>query len=94
MISEGRGRRASYPSRRRSRLEHGGGRGWNNRQPYANGEGREQYGQSGHNAFAGQPGLNDALPPGVLEAGKTYHGIVVALLESYGFIRRVVSDMQ
>lgn len=86
--AEGRGRRAQYNSRGRGRADIGRGRG--QRQPVSNGDGRGQFGQQWQEPPLGQPVqavLNDSPPPGLTEPGKAFQGVVVSILDSYGFIR-------
>ncbi len=90
--ADGRGRRAPYGGRGRGRSD-AAGRGRGQRQHVSNGEGRVSFGQQwlepslGH---PGQPAFNDGHPPGFAsEPGKATQGAIVALLDSYGFIRSV-----
>lgn len=88
--AEGRGRRASYGGRGRGRTD-SSGRGRGQRPPVSNGEARGQFGQQWPESSIGQqvqPVTYDSPPPGFpLESSKTSQGVVVALLDSYGFIR-------
>ena len=90
--ADGRGRRAPYGGRGRGRADMSG-RGRGQRQPVSNGEGRGQSGPQWQEPSLGQPAqaaLNDAPPPGfLLDSGSAMQGVVVALLDSYGFIRCV-----
>lgn len=81
--AEGRGRRALYNSRDRGEYSN---RGRGLRQPGGSGEHRAQFGQQ--ESPLGQAVLSDSPPPGLSEPGKTLQGVVVALLDSYGFIRQ------
>ena len=86
--AEGRGRRAPYNSRGRGEY---GTRGRGQRQPVSSGETRAQFGQQWQEPPLGQAILSDSPPPGLAEPGQTLQGVVVALLDSYGFIRQAVS---
>ena len=90
--AEGRGRRASYGGRGRGRAD-SSGRGRGQRPPVSNGEARGQFGQQWPESSIGQqvqPVAYDSPPPGFpLDSSKTSQGVVVALLDSYGFIRYV-----
>lgn len=81
--AEGRGRRPPYNSRGRGEYSN---RGRGQRQPGSSGETRAQFGQQ--EPSLGQAVLSDSPPPGLTEPGKTLQGVVVALLDSYGFIRQ------
>ncbi|KAL3144539.1 hypothetical protein ABBQ32_004270 [Trebouxia sp. C0010 RCD-2024] len=84
--AEGRGRRASSSSRGRGRAEYGN-RGRGQRQPVSNGGSRAQFGQLEPLGQPLQAVSNDSPPPGLPEPGRKLQGVVVALLDSYGFIR-------
>ncbi|KAL0042476.1 hypothetical protein WJX79_001033 [Trebouxia sp. C0005] len=95
--ADGRGRRAPYGGRGRGRSD-AAGRGRGQRQHVSNGEGRGSFGQPwlepslGHPA---QPAFNDGHPPGFAsEPGKAMQGVIVALLDSYGFIRPLGGQSQ
>lgn len=81
--AEGRGRRAPYNSRGRGEYSN---RGRGQRQPGSSGETRAQFGQQ--EPSLGQAVFSDSPSPGLTEPGKTLQGVVVALLDSYGFIRQ------
>ena len=83
--AEGRGRRAPYNSRGRGEY---GSRGRGQRQPVSSGETRAQFGQQWQEPPLGQAVPSDSPPPGLAEPGHTLQGVVVALLDSYGFIRQ------
>lgn len=86
--AEGRGRRAPSNLRGRGRMDYGG-RGRGQRQPISEGESRAQFGQQRQEPLGQtlQAVHNDSPPPGLPEPNKTLQGVVVALLDSYGFIR-------
>lgn len=87
--AEGRGRRASYNSRGRGRVEYGG-RGRGQRQPNGDGQSFGHFGQQWQETPLGQPvqdALGDSPPSGLTPPGKPLQGLVASLLGSYGFIR-------
>ncbi|KAL3155007.1 hypothetical protein ABBQ38_011531 [Trebouxia sp. C0009 RCD-2024] len=84
--AEGSGRRAPSSSRGRGRADYGSrGRGY--RQPVSNDDSRAQFGQQEPLGQALQAVSNGSPPPGLPEPGRKLQGVVVALLDSYGFIR-------
>ena len=83
---EGRGRRAPASSRGRVRADFGS-RGRGQRQPVSDSDSRAQFGQQEPLGQGFQAVSNDSPPPGLPEPGRTLQGVVVALLDSYGFIR-------
>ena len=83
--AEGRGRRAPYNPRGRGEY---GSKGRGQRQPVSSGDPRAQFGQQWQEPPLGQAVLGDSPPPGLAEPGQTLQGVVVALLDSYGFIRQ------
>ena len=88
--AEGRGRRPPQGGRGRARGE-AGGRGRSQRLPVGNGEAQSHFGQHWPEPTAnqtGQPMQHESHPPGfVPEADSPQQGVIVAILDSYGFIR-------